>query len=265
MARRPDLPCADCGKLMWSGTTSLPPGRARCLPCRRAVAPSPPMPRIPVGEQAHCTRCSQPFIKATINQQLCRNPCRPMRSGSDSKLRKEHEAKRYPPAHKKLRAQLLAQWQDGDPCARCDGPMRHGEPVDLDHTDDGTGYLGLSHASCNRSQTGRLDRVKRTTVCDHCGVPFETGSRYQVHCSMACRTASKPERPEPTLEMVLLVACRHCGVAFNPRSGAVWCTARCKSEGRRREARIRKRMAAGNPIDAPVRAYTRRSQAVGGL
>lgn len=32
----PDLPCADCGKLMWRGTTSLPEGRARCQPCRRS-------------------------------------------------------------------------------------------------------------------------------------------------------------------------------------------------------------------------------------
>jgi hypothetical protein len=36
MPHRPDLPCADCGKLMWSGNTSLPAGKARCLPCRRA-------------------------------------------------------------------------------------------------------------------------------------------------------------------------------------------------------------------------------------
>lgn len=34
MPRRPDLPCADCGELMWRGTTSLPEGQARCRPCR---------------------------------------------------------------------------------------------------------------------------------------------------------------------------------------------------------------------------------------
>lgn len=36
MPRVPDVPCADCGKLMWRGTGSLPPGQARCQPCRRA-------------------------------------------------------------------------------------------------------------------------------------------------------------------------------------------------------------------------------------
>ncbi len=37
MARKPDLPCSICGKLMWSGTTSLPAGQATCQPCRRAT------------------------------------------------------------------------------------------------------------------------------------------------------------------------------------------------------------------------------------
>jgi endogenous inhibitor of DNA gyrase (YacG/DUF329 family) len=35
MPRRPDVPCASCGKLMWRGSTSLPSGQATCLGCRR--------------------------------------------------------------------------------------------------------------------------------------------------------------------------------------------------------------------------------------
>lgn len=35
MPRRPDTPCAGCGKLGWSGSNSLPPGQYRCLGCRR--------------------------------------------------------------------------------------------------------------------------------------------------------------------------------------------------------------------------------------
>ena len=34
MARVPDRRCADCGRLGWSGTTSLPEGQYRCRPCR---------------------------------------------------------------------------------------------------------------------------------------------------------------------------------------------------------------------------------------
>jgi hypothetical protein len=29
-------------------------------------------------------------------------------------------------------------------------PMLPGQPLDLDHTDDRTAYLGMSHARCNR-------------------------------------------------------------------------------------------------------------------
>jgi 5-methylcytosine-specific restriction endonuclease McrA len=35
VARKPDTPCATCGKLLWGGTTSLPAGERTCLACRR--------------------------------------------------------------------------------------------------------------------------------------------------------------------------------------------------------------------------------------
>ncbi|WP_326600522.1 hypothetical protein [Rhodococcus sp. PD04] len=40
MARKPDLPCAGCGRLMWRGKGTLPPGQARCRDCRKAAAPT---------------------------------------------------------------------------------------------------------------------------------------------------------------------------------------------------------------------------------
>ena len=36
MAYPRDLPCSNCGDLMWRSDTSLPQGEATCLPCRRA-------------------------------------------------------------------------------------------------------------------------------------------------------------------------------------------------------------------------------------
>lgn len=36
MPRRPDVPCAGCGVLIWRGKGCLPPGQATCLACRRA-------------------------------------------------------------------------------------------------------------------------------------------------------------------------------------------------------------------------------------
>jgi len=52
VAKKPDLPCASCGKLMWRTKSSAPIGEAMCMDCRRAgrgkklnpeVPPSPPV------------------------------------------------------------------------------------------------------------------------------------------------------------------------------------------------------------------------------
>lgn len=57
----------------------------------------------------------------------------------------------YGAAHQRMRRALLAAFEDGQPCARCGRPMTGDQPLDLDHTDDRTGYLGLSHRRCNRA------------------------------------------------------------------------------------------------------------------
>jgi hypothetical protein len=56
---------------------------------------------------------------------------------------------RYGAAHRRLvRATKAGAF--GTPCARCGKLMLPGQAIDLDHTDDGTGYIGWSHARCNR-------------------------------------------------------------------------------------------------------------------
>lgn len=63
MARVPDVPCAVCGKLMWSGTGSLPPGEATCRVCR-AEAARRGRPCVDCGDvkpgrvKARCPKCS---------------------------------------------------------------------------------------------------------------------------------------------------------------------------------------------------------------
>lgn len=49
MARKPDVPCADCGKLLMSGKGSLPVGQRRCHPCRKK------------GAHRVCTGCGKDF------------------------------------------------------------------------------------------------------------------------------------------------------------------------------------------------------------
>ena len=55
-------------------------------------------------------------------------------------------------AHQQARAQAIRGMHDGDPCPRCHRPMWRAQArlLDLDHTDDRTGYQGLAHRRCNR-------------------------------------------------------------------------------------------------------------------
>jgi 5-methylcytosine-specific restriction endonuclease McrA len=61
MARRPDLPCASCGKLLWRGRSSLPAGQATCRECR---GHRPPLREVACGTSdgyfrgCRCAACS---------------------------------------------------------------------------------------------------------------------------------------------------------------------------------------------------------------
>jgi len=81
MARKPNVPCADCGSLMWQGTGSLPPGQARCRPCRRRVAATrmPPQ-KVPVRPRQpkqgrHCEICEAAYQPSYSQQRTCSRLC----------------------------------------------------------------------------------------------------------------------------------------------------------------------------------------------
>lgn len=65
----------------------------------------------------------------------------------------------YGADHQRLRAATIDQAY-GQPCTRCGQPMVKGQPLDLDHDDDRSGYRGFSHRSCNR-QAGAIKRNSR--------------------------------------------------------------------------------------------------------
>ena len=71
--------------------------------------------------------------------------------------------------HVKKQLAALAAWKPGDPCAQCGQPMwsrwtfdakgKRVSALDLGHTDDRSGYIGLCHRSCNRR-----DGQRKTTA-----------------------------------------------------------------------------------------------------
>lgn len=66
--------------------------------------------------------------------------------------------RRYGGEHQAIRKAMLPH-AVGSLCARCGLVIGQGEPVDLDHADDGSGYLGWSHARCNRAAGGRRSQT----------------------------------------------------------------------------------------------------------
>lgn len=69
--------------------------------------------------------------------------------------------------HQQQRRKLIAALQDGDPCARCRGPMYRAEAhtlhADHVHTSKALGQLAdaLSHGSCNMSEGARTGNAMR--------------------------------------------------------------------------------------------------------
>lgn len=61
-------------------------------------------------------------------------------------------ARGYGWAHQRARQRAIAAMADGQACSRCGGPMWRSQArlLDLDHTDDRSGYRGLAHRACNR-------------------------------------------------------------------------------------------------------------------
>lgn len=77
MARKPDTPCSSCGRMLWSGSTSLPPERRVCRPCRtKARAVSPPRKKKARQRPARqCEVCSAGYRPTYAAQRTCGRAC----------------------------------------------------------------------------------------------------------------------------------------------------------------------------------------------
>jgi hypothetical protein len=74
---------------------------------------------------------------------------RPRRHRSTTK-RRPYPSQKYGAAHRALRARLAPVVATGSVrCARCDQLIAADDDWQLDHKDDGRGWLGASHTRCN--------------------------------------------------------------------------------------------------------------------
>lgn len=74
--------------------------------------------------------------------------------------RRNRDSRRYGNEHVRARKAMLPN-APGSPCTRCGITIQPGDKVDLDHTDDGSGYLGFAHSRCNRQAGARKGNAER--------------------------------------------------------------------------------------------------------
>lgn len=152
--------CADCGEPMLRGTTSLPQGRARCLPCRRA-RPTVPSRRAPTRELVDaCRLCGLPLDEPSRVRRYCAGLC-----ADRARRRRKHGVRRaasplYGRAHQKRRAETIGA-AVGSPCVLCGEVMDDPARMHLDHLPDGSGWRGFAHDRCNVRDGARRGAAAR--------------------------------------------------------------------------------------------------------
>ncbi|HEU5206276.1 MAG TPA: hypothetical protein VFT94_01585 [Gaiellaceae bacterium] len=106
--------------------------------------------------QANCAGCGRTFFRKTGTHRFCTSACRERHRGHARR-------QRYGSGHQRSRAAVAVAVEQGRAlCSRCGELIEPGTPWDLDHDDNGNGYLGPSHARCNRATT---PRARKTGLC----------------------------------------------------------------------------------------------------
>jgi hypothetical protein len=121
-----------------------------------------------MSERLCACGCGLRFVPRTGNHRFF-NP--EHRERSKWATRRFDKSAKYGAEHRKLRARLAREIAaQGAVCVRCGDAIVAGEPWDLDHRDDGAGYLGPAHRTCNRSAGGeashRRNRAPEAGVDD---------------------------------------------------------------------------------------------------
>lgn len=174
------------------------------------------------------------------------------------------KGERYDSEHRKARAAAAAQHRPSDRCARCQkplGPM--GPGLHYDHDEHG-GYLGFSHAVCNRkagaSKGGQILAARTAGIrlaprtCSICKARFTPRVSAQRACSHECREVlagigrrQKRIKAVPRGVQGQMRTCPICG-GLHTRRGTT-CSPACSAEASARQMRDRYRIQHGIPVD----------------
>lgn len=283
--------CASCGMAMWRGSTSLPEGQARCLPCRRA---NPPVARRQANKtnapSKVCVDCSTSCWGVR-----CR-PChdadvRAQARGRDLDLRcalarrRAARMRQAPGLTARQYRKLRAKWmQQKRACSYCPAPattVDHVIPVALGGTSH-EGNLTPCCRSCNMRKSDSLliewklkRRVKRERVavmpstprsvkgktckvcfpkCERCDVAFAARSTSKRFCSERCLRG----RPE-------VHHCADCGVVIERKRRKCDACIAATKRVRRREERRRYRQTEAYKAQRKRRDQGKRAQHGGAM
>lgn len=147
MPRRPDMPCAVCGQLMWRGKGALPAGQATCRRCRAAA------------RQRICEQCGEQFEADRKSSRFCSLAC----------------VGEYQAAER-------GRWSE---CVVCGESFRQ-RAFRIKTCSRACGrVLGTQTSRVARGAPGPSSKVYFPT-CTECGVLFAAHRRVNV-CSAECR------------------------------------------------------------------------------
>lgn len=123
--------------------------------------------------------CGRTFSPRTGTQRFC---CADHRARYHAQRRAAQEPARYGSQHQKLRRAMAQEVAAGGVlCVRCGESISPLEGFDLDHADNGNGYLGAAHISCNRGHLSIKRRERVRLDLDKNGIfEDEAGAYWRV-------------------------------------------------------------------------------------
>lgn len=226
MPRRPDTPCTGCGKMMWRGTGSRPPGEAMCRPCRAIRRGQMPGEKqrdlrdVPKTREVECEHCGLTVVRKRSRGQVprfCSDRCQ---SSAYAKRRAAYQkrgrlSQRMKDARAKARrasrgvpAPANWAWCQGE-CVRCgEYFVRKSTP---------SSYCS---GACRRA-----DRAKKSGVRDaDRRIVFERDA-------WVCRLCSEPTEPDsdylsdwyPTIDHIVPRSKGGADEVSNLRTAHRWC------------------------------------------